>query len=124
MRGCADAERDAQGDDPPPLIPCAHCGDTHGAIYQTNDFTRAKSFDRDNLPLDAPSVHLHPDCVGAYFAAQAERGNGQDQSGTTASVPFMITKAMKEQLYARGYSEEEVRNLTPQQAHDALDDSF
>jgi hypothetical protein len=86
---------------------------------------RAKSFDpATGAPIDCPTIPLHPDCVSAYFAAQAGQGNGQDQPGTTASVPFVITRAMKEQLYARGYSEEEVSNLTPQQARDALDDAF
>jgi hypothetical protein len=56
-------------DEPPPLIPCAHCGGTHGDIYQTNDLHRATSFDRGTgAPIDCPSIFLHPDCVAAYFA--------------------------------------------------------
>jgi RecA-family ATPase len=36
------------------------------------------------------------------------------------SIPFMITKAMKAQLAAKGYSESEINALTPQQAQDIL----
>jgi hypothetical protein len=37
-------------------------------------------------------------------------------------VPFMITAAMREQLRGRGFSDEAIRNMTPQQAHEALFD--
>jgi hypothetical protein len=37
-----------------------------------------------------------------------------------ASVPFMITAAMRAQLRERDFSDEAIRNMTPQQAHEAL----
>jgi hypothetical protein len=46
-------------------------------------------------------------------------GQGQDapagSAAASASVPFMITAAMKAKLRARGYTDEAIRNLTPQQ---------
>ena len=39
---------------------------------------------------------------------------------TTASVPFMITKAMETELVALGYSDADVRTMTPAQAHAIL----
>src|SRR5262249_10861964 len=41
-------------------------------------------------------------------------------TGTTASIPFMITAAMKVQLSALGYSDDDIRNMTPKQAHEIL----
>lgn len=38
----------------------------------------------------------------------------------SASVPFMITRAMRVQLSTLGYSSDEVKRMTPQQAHDAI----
>ena len=39
---------------------------------------------------------------------------------TTTSIPFMITQAMKVELGSLGYSEEEIRNMTPSDAHTFL----
>ena len=38
----------------------------------------------------------------------------------TASVPFMITQDMKRRLRDRGYTNDDIAHLTPQQAHDIL----
>ncbi|KKS83354.1 MAG: hypothetical protein UV57_C0016G0001, partial [Parcubacteria group bacterium GW2011_GWD2_43_10] len=37
-----------------------------------------------------------------------------------ASIPLMITRKMKEDLYSKGYSDEQIDKLTPQQAHEIL----
>ena len=50
---------------------------------------------------------------------EAAPSNGQDH-GTIASVPFMITRAMREQLNQCGVSDDEIADLTPQQAHDII----
>jgi hypothetical protein len=39
---------------------------------------------------------------------------------TVASVPFMITRAMREQLHQCGVSDDKIAKLTPQQAHDII----
>jgi hypothetical protein len=54
--------------------------------------------------------------------SQQDAAAGPDPRARSAaaSVPFMVTAAMKAQLRARGYTDEAIRNLTPQQAHDAL----
>ena len=39
---------------------------------------------------------------------------------TVASVSFMITKAQKAELRARGFSTDQIAQLTPQQAHEIL----
>jgi RecA-family ATPase len=43
-----------------------------------------------------------------------------EDSGTVASVPFMITRAMREQLHQCGVSDDQIADLTPQQAHDII----
>ena len=45
---------------------------------------------------------------------------GQLEENTTTSIPFMITQAMKVELASLGYSEEEIRNMTPSDAHTFL----
>ena len=40
--------------------------------------------------------------------------------GTKASVPFMITQAMRRELAARGHTPEQIREMTPAQAHEIL----
>lgn len=40
--------------------------------------------------------------------------------GTVARVPFMITNAMRERLRALGKTDDEIRAMTPEQAHAAL----
>ena len=37
-----------------------------------------------------------------------------------ASIPFMITRMMKEQLHAQGFSEQQIFEMTPQRAHELL----
>ena len=39
---------------------------------------------------------------------------------TVASIPFMITRTMREQLHALGVCEQEIAEMTPQQAHARL----
>ena len=53
-------------------------------------------------------------------AAETAPGPVAKVEGATASVPFMITAKMKADLAARGYSSEDIRNMTPKQAHAAL----
>jgi hypothetical protein len=52
---------------------------------------------------------------------ESEVALAERSAGTVASVPFMITKAMKETLGKAGYSEDRIRNLTPQEAHRLID---
>jgi putative DNA primase/helicase len=42
---------------------------------------------------------------------------------TTASVPFMVTIAMEAELAARGYGVDQIRSMTPAEAHAILDPS-
>jgi|GEM_PF-1206933 hypothetical protein len=51
----------------------------------------------------------------------ANKGVETDASGNeAASVPFMITQAMREKLRELGLSEEDIRNMTPEEAHEYL----
>jgi hypothetical protein len=45
------------------------------------------------------------------------------QPTTSASVPFMITIGQKGKLKALGYSEDRIRDMRPQEAHDLLKSS-
>jgi hypothetical protein len=44
-----------------------------------------------------------------------------EESSQSGGIPFMITQDMKARLRAAGLSEEEIRNMSPQQAHDLLE---
>jgi len=55
--------------------------------------------------------------------ASKDDGDGPfpwQSNGQTAQVPFMITQAQKQQLRDLGYSEDAIRNMTPQQSLDVL----
>jgi DNA polymerase I-like protein with 3'-5' exonuclease and polymerase domains len=43
-----------------------------------------------------------------------------DELVTVTGIRFMITRTMKEQLYSRGFSEQNVLEMTPQRAHELL----
>lgn len=70
-----------------------------------------------NVPLEATRAtpvrrtHIDRDYCGAMFELSFDN---------TASVPFMITKAMKAELATLGHSEAEIKAMTPQEAHDLL----
>ena len=118
VSGCPVWKGDAQTATP---MPCAFCGQTgtpDAPVYQTNHLHRGDPLN--SPPGGMPTVPLHERCVQPFFA----NGKGEPAHGTVASVPFMITRAVKEQLYARGWTEEDVRTLTPQQVHEILEDSF
>jgi hypothetical protein len=73
---------------------------------------------------------FHPDCADFHFAARVDPPvkvpdlgpDPYDDHGAprAGSVPFMITQAQKRLLRAHGYSDEDIANLTPQQAHEIL----
>jgi RecA-family ATPase len=57
--------------------------------------------------------------------SEGKQGKEQPSAGesdTVASVPVMITRAMKARLRARGYSDGQIANMRPKQAHDILAD--
>lgn len=45
------------------------------------------------------------------------------ESGTVASVPFMITNEMREKLKRYGKTDDDIRNMTPKQAQDFIETS-
>jgi len=63
---------DGRGDEPPPSMPCAHCGRLDGSVFQMNDLGRATAFEpATGAPRNAPTVYLHADCAQPFFAARA-----------------------------------------------------
>jgi len=50
----------------------------------------------------------------------ANRPSPAEDPATVASVPFMLTRAIREQLHQCGLSDDEIANLTPQQAQDII----
>ena len=67
-----------------------------------------------------PKVTADPIVFEAVPLAAAE-SEPADETVTTASIPFMITRAMREQLHALGVSEQEIVEMTPRQAHAQLE---
>jgi putative DNA primase/helicase len=71
----------------------------------------------------AAALRARSEKVREELAASAEKKKAPsagEEEETAASVPFMITRAMKDGLRARGYSDEQIRNMTPQEAHNIL----
>jgi hypothetical protein len=60
------------------------------------------------------------DMVTPEMPAWTKPENPIINDGTTASVPVMITRAMKENLRKMGVTDEEIRNMTPTQAWEKL----
>lgn len=66
---------------------------------------------------------------GRSFGKRPERENslskGEETDGSgnvvVASVPFMITQEMREKLRKLGATEDAIRNMTPQEAHDYIE---
>jgi hypothetical protein len=86
-----------------PTTPCSHCGTNDGRVYLIR-----------NQAHSVRGFPLHEHCAPAWFDSQ------RADTTSTASVPFMITQAQKVELRARGYSDEQVRDMTPQEAHAIL----
>jgi N12 class adenine-specific DNA methylase len=62
---------------------------------------------------------------GPFRTPEQEEAEQQQQQAETAqktgaSVPFMITRAMRDSLSARGLDDDEIRQMTPAAAHDLL----
>jgi hypothetical protein len=47
-------------------------------------------------------------------------GSGPERANQNGRVSLMITQTQKEMLRGMGVSEEEIRNMTPAQAHEKL----
>jgi hypothetical protein len=71
----------------------------------------------DGMPLYTgpvvPVPEQPPDTLDEHGAPVVE--------GTVASVPFMLTKERKRRLRVCGYSDEQIAHMTPQEAHDILE---
>jgi hypothetical protein len=98
-----------------------HCATPENIIAAVR--RKGGSFDSDGNP-DLRGVS-DPAAVAALIAAVSinvvairEAGTGTDPQ--PASVPFMLTQNMKRRLRDRGYSDEQITQLTPQQAHEIL----
>jgi hypothetical protein len=84
---------------------CLACGQADGNVKRI----------RDTRQPGSQSETLHEVCAAKWF-------DGEGDAATIASVPFMITSAMKERLRARGLSDDAIANLTPARAHEILAD--
>jgi hypothetical protein len=54
-------------------------------------------------------------------SATGDTPDKQKEEGFSASVPFMITAAQREALLDAGYSQDEIRNMTPDEAYRLID---
>lgn len=68
-------------------------------------------------PVDLSAPDLAAEVASVAEQAQAARAAPAENA---ASVPFMITQAQRAELRTRGFSDEAVRDMTPQQAQDVL----
>ena len=75
-------------------------------------------------PPAADTVDVQ-ETFGDATTAAAETATEQPAAGsTTASVPMMITRQMEADLLARGFAQEQINAMTPQQANDILAQPF
>jgi putative DNA primase/helicase len=97
---------------PPPIVaatPLLHPSDGHN-LHVSRPLPGdggSGCANRENPNGDAPSSGV----------AAVKAPNSSDNG---ASIPFMITRAMKDELRRRGLSDDQMENLTPQDAHDIL----
>jgi RecA-family ATPase len=101
-------------------------------------FSSTPSNDPSNPPsndLPTPSnggAHTHPPYppsplerdkggVGSPAPSNGGQGGQETNAAAGASAPFMITRAMKAALRARGLTDDEITELTPAEAHAILD---
>jgi hypothetical protein len=71
--------------------------------FETQPGHMMSTLPKDSLPIDSPL-----------------RGESADAPASMDGIPFMITQAMKAKLRDRGYSDDQISNLTPEQAHAIL----
>jgi hypothetical protein len=67
----------------------------------------------------APLTSAQQLAVERGFVAQ--QPSSRSEPSTVASVPFMMTREMKERLAELGYNQEQIRNMTPQDGWAAID---
>jgi DNA polymerase I-like protein with 3'-5' exonuclease and polymerase domains len=78
------------------------------------------------LPIGSESEHnpadAENDANGDAPADEAESPPRPPASepAHVATIPFMITRMMKEQLHTQGFSEQQIFEMTPQRAHELL----
>jgi hypothetical protein len=65
------------------------------------------------FPTASPITSAEQDAFGPS-------DKGTSAAPTTAAMPFMLTAAHKRELRALGYTDEEIREMTPQKGHDIL----
>jgi hypothetical protein len=65
---------------------------------------------------------LHSECAAKWFNGSDENDVPpvDERGAPCGGIPFMVTAAQKRLLRAYGYSDEEIANLAPQQAHEIL----
>jgi putative DNA primase/helicase len=63
---------------------------------------------------------LHNGEAPIKIAAEPIVVEAESEPAPVASIPFMITRTMRAQLHARGFSEQQIVQMTPQEAHEQL----
>lgn len=71
-------------------------------------------------PQIAAAYRRAAEAAGTHVVEPDVAANAEASSATVASVPFMITNEMKARLAERGMTPEQIKELTPAQAHDIL----
>jgi RecG-like helicase len=85
-------------------------------IEETNSESRLKltaDSDFDGTMRESPEDHVKRQGSRLDIPVTVTGANA-------AQLPFMITKAQKEQLRRMGYDVDAINNMTPEQAHKAL----
>jgi hypothetical protein len=83
---------------------CDHCGGPATPANQLHPW---------DWPGRPDGIWLHRGCEAPWFET--------DGGSSVASVPFMLTRRMKQRLRERGMSDDEIAHITPQRAHEILD---
>jgi hypothetical protein len=85
---------------------CEHCGGDHGEVVA--------------WPIDGRDVWLHVACSSEWNPPATAAEPVPEANGAPQGMPFAMTRLMRERLRSAGYSAQDIHNMTPGQAHEAL----
>jgi hypothetical protein len=96
-------------EEPPPLVPCAHCGRADGEVFEVNDLRRGTAFNgATGAPIGCPTIPLHEACTQPFFAAAtkqtAAQANGRGARPVPQGVSERTIRSIGDEYTERAYA--------------------